>query len=99
MKSLKNSNINPENLENLALIIPRDSRLAQSREIRDPVTRLESLVKPAKNSELESKRSIKRSCGFVRTVSGINALSSHLSVQFSSFFSGDLCKKLVCLGS
>ena len=44
MKSLKNSNINPENLENLALIIPRDSRLAQSREIRDPVTRLESLV-------------------------------------------------------
>ena len=43
MKSLKNSNINPENLENLALIIPRDSRLAQSREIRDPVTRLESL--------------------------------------------------------
>ena len=44
MKSLKNSNINPENLENLALIIPRDSGLAQSREIRDPVTRLESLV-------------------------------------------------------
>ena len=43
MKSLKNSNINPENLENLALIIPRDSGLAQSREIRDPVTRLESL--------------------------------------------------------
>ena len=43
MKSLKNSNINPENLENLALIIPRDSGLAQSREIRDPVTGLESL--------------------------------------------------------
>ena len=47
MKSLKNSNINPENLENLALIIPRDSGLAQSREIRDPVTRLESLIRRA----------------------------------------------------